>query len=538
MLLSIKDLSFSFPNGDQLFQNLSFQFPKAKVGLVGSNGAGKSTLFALLRGKLLPASGSVEMPDSILYMPQKISLAPNSTCLSVLGLQAKWQSYERLMEGKGSVEDVERLNDDWQIEDRIRGMLDAVGIAFEQKHRAAGTLSGGERSRLYLAGLLDQKPELLLMDEPTNHLDSSAKEGIYQLLQESKQAMLIISHDRNLLRHMDCIVELKEGALRLFGGNYDFYREAIEAEHLLNQERLASAVVAQKRARKLRQEIHDKQQKRIKQGAKSFSSKGLSRSAKKSLQNSGEKTAAKLAGQEKQQLGAIEKQLADSRAALAHNRQIQIDIANVDFPKGKRLVWAEDLQLRFGESNLWQEALSFCILGGQRVHIAGDNGSGKTCLLQMMLQKLQPTSGAINLGSKQVVLLDQNLSLINPDKTVYENLQYYNVKALPEHELRVRLNRMLFDTDNIDKLAGCLSGGEQVRLAIACILATNNAPDLLLLDEPNNNLDFQSLEILQAALQSYEGGIVLVSHDNDFVGELSVSHRLSLSKQGAKWSEI
>jgi ATPase subunit of ABC transporter with duplicated ATPase domains len=177
---------------------------------------------------------------------------------------------------------------------------------------------------------------------------------------------------------------------------------------------------------------------------------------------------------------------------------------------------------------LWSYGLSFQIRSGERINITGKNGSGKTTLIRMILGEIQPTCGLLSRSTVQSVYIDQDYSLIRDNLTVYEQAQQYNDGALPEHEVKIRLNRYLFHNGFWDKPCHTLSGGEKMRLMLCCLMISNHAPDLFVLDEPTNNLDIQNIEILTSAVNEYTGTLLVVSHDNYFLDEINVNRVLEV----------
>jgi ATPase subunit of ABC transporter with duplicated ATPase domains len=179
---------------------------------------------------------------------------------------------------------------------------------------------------------------------------------------------------------------------------------------------------------------------------------------------------------------------------------------------------------------LWPRGLSFILRGNERIHIAEKNGSGKSTLLKLIAGQLSPTSGVLKIGAGKVMLLDQEVSLLQDSDSVYENIRRHADGGIPEHELRIRLARFIFFKDDVFTPAGVLSGGERMRLGLACALAAEQAPELLLLDEPTNNLDIGSITEVTAMLNAYHGALIVVSHDADFIEEIGITRELLLSR--------
>jgi ATPase subunit of ABC transporter with duplicated ATPase domains len=194
--------------------------------------------------------------------------------------------------------------------------------------------------------------------------------------------------------------------------------------------------------------------------------------------------------------------------------------------KGKVLITAYEVNFSYGKQNLWNTPLSFEIRSGERIALKGGNGSGKTTLVKMLLGELQPATGRITRADVKAVYIDQDYSIIDNSITVYEQAQRFNSDALQEHEVKIYLARFLFTEEDWEKPCSVLSGGEKMRLILCCLVVSNHAPDIIVLDEPTNNLDMQNTEILTAAIGSYEGTLVVVSHDEMFLKETGVSREI------------
>jgi ATPase subunit of ABC transporter with duplicated ATPase domains len=206
---------------------------------------------------------------------------------------------------------------------------------------------------------------------------------------------------------------------------------------------------------------------------------------------------------------------------------MKMDFDNSSLHKGKVLITAKDLNFGYGEQSLWNPPLSFQITSGERLVIRGANGSGKTTLIKMLLGKLEPQSGTINRAVVKAIYIDQDYSLINNKLSVYEQAEEYNSGILQEHDIKIRLNRFLFTREDWDKPCVALSGGEKMRLMLCSLTISNQAPDMIILDEPTNNLDIQNIEILTAAINDYRGTLIVVSHDEYFLKQVNVEREIS-----------
>ena len=204
----INNLTLIHPDGSTLFKNLSASFGNEKTGLVGNNGSGKSTITKIIAGIIQPSGGSVLKDGKVSYLPQDYSSLNQLTLIQVFSLEKKYEAYHRIVSGKGTIEDLIILDNDWKIEERIFASMEKVGVRNISPERTFVSLSGGEKVRILFASLLIENPSFIMLDEPTNHLDFSAREMIYKFVDEWKKGMLVISHDRSLLRQMDRIAEI------------------------------------------------------------------------------------------------------------------------------------------------------------------------------------------------------------------------------------------------------------------------------------------------------------------------------------------
>jgi len=205
---------------------------------------------------------------------------------------------------------------------------------------------------------------------------------------------------------------------------------------------------------------------------------------------------------------------------------MKINLNNSALHKKKILVSAKDINFSYGNRLLWKETLSFIITSGERIVIKGANGSGKTTLIKIILGELFSCTGTIAKAEAKAIYIDQDYSLINNRLTVYEQAQKYNHGSLQEHDIKIRLNRFLFSKDCWNKSCGLLSGGERMRLLLCCLTISNQAPDIIVLDEPTNNLDIQNIEILTSAINEYRGTLIVVSHDLQFLEEINIEREI------------
>lgn len=526
--VSLHQLSYSTPDNQPLFSGLDLSFGNERTGLIGRNGTGKSSLLRIIAGRLLPAGGSVTVQGSLGMLNQSVQVGPQDTVGDHLGVAGELARLERLEQGLGTVDDAGEA--DWTLPARIEAALSDVNLPPYAPDRLLSTLSGGQRTRLALARLILAQPDIILLDEPTNNLDANGRQAVVELLHRWRGAAIVVSHDRALLREMDAIVELTTLGARFYGGNWDHYaeRKALElaaAEHELNSaERKVAEIdrklqaVAEKKARK------DGAGKR--KAAKGDIPKIMLGGMKENSENtSGE--GARLANRLR---GDAAEAASDARAKVEILTPLSVTLTPTGLPAGRTVLQADALS--GGPDGLAPiiRDLSLTLIGPERVAIAGPNGSGKTTLLRLLTGALPAGSGVARILVPHA-MLDQTVSLLDPDLSIRDNFRMLNPDA-DENTCRSALARFMFRADAALQLAGTLSGGEMLRAGLACTIGGNRPPQLLILDEPTNHLDIQAIEQVEAGLRGYDGALLVVSHDADFLAAIGITRTIALSMNG------
>ena len=527
MHIVVCDLSYRYTNRQSLFEAIRFSVPPGgKAAIVGNNGTGKSTLLKLLAGELTPVSGSIACAARPCYVPQQ----PDLTGLSVaeaLGAAEKIAALRAICAGSTDPAHYDTLGDDWEIEAKCRAALDGWGLYRVGPDTPADTLSGGERTKLLLAGASLRKPEILLLDEPTNHLDEEGRRQLCAFVRDTRATVVVVSHDTTLLNLLETTYELSPLGLKRYGGNYDFYREQKRVERQALEQRIDAAQSALKQARRRAQEIRERQEKRAAQGERKKDQ--APRILRKGLKDSGERTASRLRGQHAEIIGRDSEKIAGLRARQQRECLLRIDFDDAQLHDGKLLAEFRGVDFAYpGGRPLWPEPLDAAIRSGERIRLRGGNGAGKTTFVKLLTGELQPTAGEIRRSEFSYVCLDQEYSRLDTPATVLETAQAYNRSHLEDHELKMRLHRALFPAETWDKACDTLSGGERMRLNLCCLMIGNHVPDLFILDEPTNNLDLQSLGILTDTIRSYRGTLLLVTHDSRFAEEVGVTKTIAL----------
>lgn len=505
-MISLDNLTVSY-GGWTLFDNISFLInPKDRIGLVGKNGAGKTTLLRIITGEQQPTSGAVTINGecSIGYLPQQMRVHDTTTLVEetakafeeVLRLEAEIESLTREIAERTDYESadyeqlIHRLNDaqdhyhilggetrDADIEKTLLGL----GFKREDFGRATSEFSGGWRMRIELAKLLLRRPSIFLLDEPTNHLDIESIQWLEEYLRNYNGAVLLISHDRAFLDNVtNRTVELSLGHITDYKVSYSKYV-------VLRAERRAQQLAA-----------YENQQRMIEK-TEEFIEKFRYKPTKSNQVQSRIKQLEKL-----ERLEVEEEDLAT---------------LNIKFPpaprSGQVVAEIKEAGMSFGAKHVFSGA-NFVIEKGDRIALVGRNGEGKTTLARMLVGQLTPTEGSVRIGANvNIGYYAQNQDdLMDGDFTVYDTLDRVAVGDI-RTRLRDILGAFLFRGEDIDKKVKVLSGGERARLAMARMMLEPR--NLLVLDEPTNHMDMRSKDILKSAIMKYDGTVVVVSHDREFL---------------------
>ncbi len=522
-MLTLQNMTYAHPNKDVLFDNLNLTINKQeKIALIGNNGAGKSTLLKILAGVLQPLDGAVIADDKPYYVPQLFGQFNDYTIAEALQIGPKLQALQEILAGEVTEANMTVLDDDWGIEERCQEALTHWALGDMDLSRPMGTLSGGQKTRVFLAGIAIHRPKVVLLDEPSNHLDAGSRALLYDYIRSASATLIVVSHDRTLLNLLYTVYELSGKGITVYGGNYDFYKAQKEIEAQTLQDDLKNKEKALRKAREVEREAIERQQKLDARGKKKQEKAGLPTISMNTLRNSAEKSTAKMKDVHAEKTGAIARELSEIRKALPDRDKMRMGFDASGLHNGKILVLAKAVNYNYGNKPLWAGPLDFVLTSGERIAIKGGNGAGKTTLIRLLLGELEPSSGQIERAEATAIYLDQDYSLIDNRLNVYEQAQRFNTGQWQEHEVKSRLTNFLFTRDYWDKSCAALSGGEKMRLILCCLTLGNRAPDMIILDEPTNNLDIQNTEILTEAVKEYKGTVIVVSHDAVFLQEIGV----------------
>lgn len=521
--ITISDLGWSTPDGRAVLSGLDLNFQSERAGIVGRNGVGKSTLLRLLTGELTPATGSIAIDGSIAMLRQTVQVAAHESIADLFGARAGLALLRKAEAGAATIEEIGDA--DWTLEARIDEALAGVGLPLPADTPLA-QLSGGQRTRAALAGAMFAEPDFLLLDEPTNNLDREGRDAVRDLLAGWRGGALIVSHDRELLQEMDAIVELTSLGGARYGGGWSAYQARKEIEQAAREAELAGAEKRADAAQRQAQAATEKQDRRDSRGRAKAARGDMPKILIGGLKRRAEETRAAGSRLAERQRGEAEELLAAARAKIEIVDPLSVGLPSTGLPASRTVLALDRVTAGYAEGQPVIEHLSLTITGPERVAITGPNGSGKSTLLALIAGTLAPWSGTVRVGVP-FALFDQRVSLLDPALSIADNFLALN-PGTTNNQCRAALARFRFRADAADRIVGTLSGGQMLRAGLACVLGAPLPPQLLILDEPGNHLDIESLTAVETGLAAYDGALLVVSHDTAFLGAIGMERRIEL----------
>lgn len=526
--LSLEGVSYVLPNGDTLFSDLNENFDQRHTGLVGRNGSGKTVLARILAGQQQPTLGRCVRTGTVHYLAQQVSLRPDATVAELAGVQGVLDALRRIEAGGSAQADFDVVGDRWDIEQQFGQALAQQGLTHLHASTPASALSGGEAMRVALIGAQLSDADFLILDEPSNHLDRHSRRALIEWLHRWKRGLLVISHDRQLLGSMDRIVELSSLGLRSYGGNYAFYAQAKAQEQQSAVTELDRARLDRRREEQSMRQQLKRQEKRQAQGTRSGKQANQAKILIDRQKERSEQSMGKLRRQQADTQLELSQRVREAAAQVADDLRIHLHAAPSPGVAQRRVAELDRAELPFVPEAT--RSISLLVTGQQRMGLLGFNGCGKSTLLKVLAGRIEPMAG-VRRVTDRLAYLDQGLDMLDAQRPVLEQLQAVN-RTLSEGELRTRLAQLGLDAPKIAMPSGSLSGGERLKAALACVLYADTLPQLLLLDEPSNHLDLPSVQALERLLASYQGALIVASHDQAFLDELRLTDLLVADAEG------
>jgi ATPase subunit of ABC transporter with duplicated ATPase domains len=519
-LITFDQLGFQHPNGQSLFQNLNGTIGCETIGLIGDNGVGKTTLARLLAGELSPTQGRIHKYGTPYYLPQQIQPNDKHTLAELMGIRTILDALQRIEQGSIDEADFEQIGARWDLRQQAQAQLERYGLKFDLD-TSCNRLSGGELTRVALIGVFLSEADLIILDEPTNHLDIHQRQILFEQIKQWKKGLLVISHDIQLLNQMDRILELSTQGLTSFGGNYDFYQLQKTQQQQALQAKLDQAKQQRKVEMQTLQRQQERQQKKQAAGARAGKQANqakilLDRQKERSQQSSG-----KLNKQIRDSHSELNEQVKQASQAIAKEPPRYLFAPDTQVASNKQILNLRGLVLPYNLSG--RQGLNFDLVGAQRVALIGPNGCGKSTLLKIIGGLVPCDQGQIG-RHVAIAYIDQHASQLQADISVLEQLK--QTSGLSESEARQRLAQIGLTAAKVTLRSDQLSGGERIKAALLCALYRQPAPQLLLLDEPNNHIDLATSQALIEMLNQYQGALIIVSHDMAFLNQLNLTDKL------------
>jgi ATPase subunit of ABC transporter with duplicated ATPase domains len=519
--ITLRELSFEWRDGTVVLDHVSGTFSTGRTGLVGRNGTGKSTLLRLIAGALEPTSGQIDAAGDIGYLPQTLTLTTSTTVAELLGIDTVLAALRTIESGDIDERHFDAVGDDWDIESRADEALAEIGFSAADLDRRVAEVSGGEAMLIAITGLRVRRTAITLLDEPTNNLDRPTRGKLAEIVDAWPGTLVVVSHDLELLEHMDSTAELHAGRLEVFGGPYSAWRAHQAQEQEAATQAARAAQQALKNEKRQRVEAETKLARRERTAKKTQSDGGIPRILAGARASKAQGSAGSMRATLDAKVRAAQAAVDAADARVRDDEHIHLTLPDPGVPRSRRIA-----EIHSGSDTI-------VIQGPERVALIGPNGAGKTTLIHQLLAGSAPSLGRPHgtLLTDRVGYLPQRLDGLDDAASALANVHAVAPGSTPG-EIRNQLARLLLRGGSVDRPVSTLSGGERLRVMLASLLLTDPPAQLLILDEPTNNLDVTSVAHLAEALDGYRGAMLVVSHDAAFLEQIGIDVVIELDAAG------
>lgn len=519
--ITLRDLTFEWPDGTVALDRVSGTFTTGRTGLVGRNGAGKSTLLRLVAGLLQPTSGKIDRVGEVGYLPQTLTTSRDSTVAELLGIGGVIAALRAIESGDAAERHFDTVGDDWDIEARADEALHEIGFTAADLDRRVATLSGGEAMLVAITGLRVRRTPITLLDEPTNNLDRPTRARLAEMVDNWTGTLVVVSHDLELLEHMDHTAELYDGRIEVFGGPYSAWKEHLEQEQAAAAQAARAAEQALKVEKRQRIEAETKLARRERTAKKTQKDGGIPKILAGNRASKAQASAGSMRSTLDDKVAHAQAAVDSASRRVREDEHIHLVLPDPDVPRSRRIA-----EFRDGERTI-------VVQGPERIALVGPNGAGKSTLLEHLVEGTEGDSDRVRgaLLTERLGYLPQRLDNLDESKSALENVQEV-ATGTSAGTIRNQLARLLIRGSAPDRPVATLSGGERFRVSLAKLLLADPPAQLLILDEPTNNLDITSVEQLAEALDAYRGAMLIVSHDYEFLRKVGIDVTIELDEHG------